>query len=133
MKINQLFKANIPEDLFKKIYDCYGIKNLDTEYFFSKDDLIKLNTVDLLANYKEELNNYYLPCKAKLYLNDMNVGKSITILRQLLRLFNMVLLSKQKYIKQKKTTLYYMIKVNDEIDEINAMKVDNHLITVNFS
>jgi hypothetical protein len=133
MKINQLFKANIPEDLFLKIYKLFGINNLDEDYNFSKADLIRLKTIEQLDNYIEDLSQYYLPCKAKLYLLDIDENKAITILRQILKLFNMSLVSKQKYVKQKKTTLYYISKLNDDDDNIHAMKVENHNVTLNFS
>jgi hypothetical protein len=133
MKINQLFKSLIPEDLFKSICECYGITNFITEYSFSKKEMDKMKTLENLNNYKDDLNQYYLPCKAKLYLNNLNHSKAITILRQILRLYNMTLLSKQKYIKQKKTTLYYISKISDNVIDINTMKVDNHSITLIFS
>lgn len=132
MKINQLFKASIPEDFFLKVCICYGIKNFEDEYYFSKTDLIKLGTVSSLLKYKEELMQYYLPCKAKLYLIELNESKAITILRQLLRLFNKILLSKQKYIKQKKTTLYYISNINDSHFVIDSIRVDNHEVTLSF-
>lgn len=133
MKINQLFKANIPEELFIKIYKSFGINNLEDEYNFSKADLTRLKTIEQLDNYIDDLSQYYLPCKAKLYLLDLDENKAITILRQLLRLFNMSLVSKQKYVKQKKTTLYYISRLNHDDDNIQAMKVENHNVTLNFS
>lgn len=133
MKINQLFKTNVPEDLFIKIYTCFGIKSLESEYTFTKLDLIKLNTVENLNELIEELESFYLPCKAKVYLDDLNVNKSITVLRQILRLYNMLLNSKQKYIKHKKTTIYYVTKYVDNVSEHNSLKVDNLVVKLNFN
>lgn len=133
MKINQLFKANIPEEFLVSVSVCYGIHNFKDDYHFSKNDLIRLKTVVKLTEFKTELYQYYLPCKAKLYVNDLNESKAITILRQMLRLFNMVLLSKQKYVKHKKTTLYYISKLDEIEEDIHSMKVDNHIVTLDFS
>ena len=52
---------------------------------FTKENLQDLNTVEKLNNHIERLREYYLPCKAKKYLVNLDEKKSITILRQLLK------------------------------------------------
>jgi hypothetical protein len=125
-KIRQLFKATIPEELFVKLYTCFGYQNIFDDYMFSKSDLVRLNTVDKVNFIKEEILQYYLPCKAKLYLTDININKCITIFRQIVRLFNLALLSKQKYVKHKKTTLYFITQIQKDQKDIHGVKVDNH-------
>ena len=135
MKINQLFRANVPNELFLKICGSFGYINKD--YMFCKNDLAKLETVKKISDYKDELCQYYIPCKAKLYLTNINLNKCITIFRQILRLNSMHLMSRQKYIKHKKTT-FYSIKIDDkniesDITGIHAMKVNNNHMVLSFS
>lgn len=137
MKIHQLFRANVPNELFIKICACFGYIASMSEYTFCKAELDRLGTVELLNGHKDELCQYYIPCKAKLYLTNITLSKCITIFRQILRLNNMVLISFQKYIKHKKTTFYCVKKERtDESDapaEPHGMKVDNRHLVLNFS
>ena len=48
----------------------------------------------------------YLPCKSKIYLTDLNEKKSVTILRQLLKLFKYNLRSTEKYYQGEKMIEY---------------------------
>jgi hypothetical protein len=137
MKIFQLFRVNIPSEIFYKICDCFGFdgSQLNPEYSFCKNDLIKIDTLNNLLQYKDELCQYYIPCKAKLYLSNLNINKCITIFRQILRLNNMMLVSRQRYIKYKKTTFYSIKKeaVSEENVEIHSMKVNNNHLVLSFS
>lgn len=132
-KILQLFRATIPNELFIKICESFGYK-IGAEYIFCKSDLEKLETFKKILLFKDELCQYYIPCKAKLYLTNLTLNKCITIFRQVLRLNNMTLVSFQRYIKHKKTT-FYTIK-NDESEqechEQHAMKVKNNHMVVTF-
>ena len=134
MKINQLFRANVPSDLFIKLHRCFGYEALNQEYMFSKVELDKLDTVNRVNNLKEELCQYYIPCKAKLYLSNMSELKCITVFRQILRLFNINLISRQKYIKHKKITFYSIKFDNGHKDEhIHAMRVNQNHLVLTFS
>ena len=57
----------------------------------------------------DELLRYYIPCKAKKYLTDLNEKKCITILRQFLKMQNHTLMSKEKYVNGKKILFYQVI------------------------
>ena len=138
MKINQLFRVNIPNELFIKLCKAFDFNNLDDEFVFCKADLVRINTLNKINELKDELCQYYIPCKAKLYLTNLTVSKCITIFRQILRLNNMVLISHQKYVKHKKTTFYtikhnILISNNDILNENHIMKVTNNHLVVNFS
>lgn len=135
MKINQLFRSNVPNDLFKKICDCFGYENLNIEYMFSKIDLDRLSTIAKINELKDELTQYYIPCKAKMYLTNMNQLKCITVFRQILRLNHISLISRQRYIKNKKMT-FYSIKFDyqqNEEEKINGLRVNNAHLVINFS
>jgi hypothetical protein len=131
MKINQLFKTPINDELLVKILICFGFNSTDDEYSFSKIDLEKNYTIDKLNYLKDEISKHYLPCKAKIYIDSLDINKCITILRQILRLHGQLLISKQKYIKQKKTTIYYIKKKNDDIKN-NNIKIENESTIINF-
>lgn len=121
MKIHQLFKDKISEDIMLKVILAFGLKSINDETAFSKQDLINHNTVLYMNELKDILLQYYLPCKAKIYLESLDESKCITILRQLLKLFQIKLISKQKYIHNKKSTIYFIKK---------SMEVEHHTIKV---
>ena len=55
-----------------EIISAFGLRSLDDKRNFSRKDLITLNTVDIINNIKDKLVKYYLPSKARTYLNDLN-------------------------------------------------------------
>lgn len=121
MKIHQLFKDKISEDIMLKVILAFGLKSINDETAFSKQDLINHNTVLYMNELKDILLQYYLPCKAKIYLESLDESKCITILRQLLKLFQIKLISKQKYIHNKKSTIYFIKK---------SIETEHHTIKV---
>ena len=133
-KIRQLFRVKITNELFSIVSQAFGYTGLlQCDYMFCKADLERINTLEKVQELKDELCQYYIPCKAKLYLTNLDVNKCITIFRQILKLFNILLISKQKYIKHKKTT-FYSIKheLNEHID-IHGMHVNNEPLVLIFS
>jgi len=121
MKIHQLFKDKISEDIMLKVILAFGLKSINDETAFSKQDLINHNTVLYMNELKDVLLQYYLPCKAKIYLENLDESKCVTVLRQLLKLFQIKLISKQKYIHNKKSTIYFIKK---------SIETDHHTIRV---
>lgn len=117
MKINQLFGKMMDKEMLILVLNCYGLQDLNDRHTFKKHDLVLLNTVDKLNKLKPILSDYYLPCKAKLYLEDITEKKSITILRQVLRLFKYFLFSKEKNIQSRKI-IFYTITSDKEYDNI---------------
>ena len=73
-----------------------------------------------------EMVLYYIPCKAKKYLGELNEDRAITILRQFLRLYEYELFKKERMIQKRKLIFYslqpmnirpiFIQKVNDVID-----------------
>ena len=106
MKINQLFRKNIPKHIVLLLLNAFNLTSLNDHSLFSKYDLEKINIVDRMNNIKCVLWEYYLPCKAVIFLVDLTTLRCITILRQILRLSNYKLLSYQKYVKNIKVSLY---------------------------
>lgn len=130
MKINQLFKEKIPEELLLKVLASFNLSGLGDETYFSKVDLTKNNTRNKIEELKEELKQYYLPCKYKIYIENLTEGKCITILRQILKLYQVKLLSIQKYAKYKKITLYCIMRNQNETHHV--IQVDHQVTQVVF-
>tara|TARA_Y100000590_G_scaffold456043_1_gene605793 strand:- start:1766 stop:2161 length:396 start_codon:yes stop_codon:yes gene_type:complete len=130
MTKNQLFKNYPSEEFVIELLNIYGIQDFYDNHYFTKKDLEDLNTIQKLNEFKETLINYYIPCKAKLYLNNINNHKkAITILRQFLKTQNYTLLSKEKYIKGTKYNTYTVISITNNL---NIDKNKDRKIVINF-
>ena len=113
---NQLFRRNPDRYIIDNLMMVFNINSLDDKNFhFTKEDLENLNIVDKINEIKEKLEIYYLPCKAKVYLKDLNEKKCITILRQFLKHIDYNLKLKEKYIKGVKNYLYYIYASKEKI------------------
>jgi len=125
---NQLFRENIEiEFLEKLIKDCFNIElNNSTYYSFSKKTIITRNVLEVINNNMEKLKKYYIKCKHKIYLENLNEKKIITLLRQLLRMHDFELKAKEKYENGKKYLLY---TIGKKVAEISLKKVNS---TINF-
>ena len=75
-------------------------------------NLEDLETVKQMNNIIDSLSLFYIPCKSKQYLTDLTEKKCITILRQLLKIHNYTLFSKEKFIKGKKYLFYQELCLN---------------------
>lgn len=105
-----LFFRKIPDQLFlERLLKCYGIPHFGADITFTKDDLRNIHVQEKVIQLLDELRTYYIPCKAKVYLQDISVQKCVTILRQILRLHTCYLLSNQKMKNGQKVVLYTII------------------------
>ena len=112
-KKNQLFiKEIVPFNLVQKILNIIINKDLnDNIYFeFSIKNLINKKILEKIKDFIPELKKYYLKCKHKKYLEDLNEKKIITILRQILRLYDFTINSMEKYDDGQKYLLYIIEK-----------------------
>ena len=69
----------------------------------SKKKLKLINTVDTVNSLKSQLEKYYLPCKARTYLNGLTEKNVITVLRQCIRIYGYRIVSREKYMKGEET------------------------------
>ena len=106
---NQLFRISPDMEITENILQLFGIKDMNDNHSFTRMNLIDLKTVEKMTEITEELTKYYIPCKSKKYLNDLNEKKCITILRQFLKIHNHTLISKEKYVKGDKQLFYQVI------------------------
>ena len=100
MTVNQIFNKNVPEDLVLLLLSQLNINNFSDNKRLSYQ-LIDDNMESIMP-ILDEIKLYYLPCKSKVYFNTLNSKKIITIIRQLLRLYNYKLYSKERYSKETK-------------------------------
>lgn len=127
MTKNQLFKMIPPRSLCLKILKTFGLNDFDDTHNFSRDDLQKINCIDNLLLLKDTLQEYYLPCKARTYLNDLNTKNAITILRQIVKLYGYTINSREKYIKGHKFIIYQLTTIeNKSYNPINILSSKNN-------
>tara|TARA_Y100000389_G_scaffold205033_1_gene262218 strand:+ start:9789 stop:10193 length:405 start_codon:yes stop_codon:yes gene_type:complete len=110
---NQLFKSFPPESLCLEVVKAFGLQSFDDTTLFSKKTLESIGTVERLYILKPQLEEYYIPCKARTYLNDITCKNAITILRQILRCVDRNIKSKEKYIRAAKHVVYQIMSVNN--------------------
>ena len=74
---NQLFKISPNIEITERILENFGIKGVHDNHSFTKENLYDLNTIDNINNMYDELIRYYIPCKGKKYLINLNEKKCI--------------------------------------------------------
>ena len=122
MVYNQLFKKIPDKNLLKNILSAFNIEDISSNKEFSRLELIEHNALEKIIDLLPILKEHYLPCKARTYLSELSYKNIITILRQILRVFNIKLNYKEKYIKGEKYIFYKLENqdniVRDEVEEI---------------
>ena len=108
---NQLFKAVPPLEICEQVLEAFGLSSFDDVHLFSRDDIVANDCIDKLNELKPVLMRFYFPCKARTYLNDLNPKNALTVLRQIIRFHNYGVVSREKYIRGKKTIVYQLIPI----------------------
>ena len=129
---DQLFKNKPDINLLNDIIKLYGLSNLNDTKLFTKENLKDLNTADKLLIYLDKLREFYLPCKYKKYLVDIDEKKCITILRQLLKQYNHNLLAKEKFVKGIKYNFYQIIQYSNKKIDTGKKLNDERDIVISF-
>lgn len=109
MKINQLFVQHVTIDMLNLIIDCFGLNGLHDRRMFTKADMRALNTVGKMNELVPQLSDFYLPCKARIYLRNIGEKKCITILKQTLKLHRHLLLTRERNTRHIKVTRYQIV------------------------
>lgn len=115
MPIHQLFKSVPDREFTLQLLTLYGIKDFTDTHYFTKRDLESLDIVNKLNEIKNKLDEYYIPCKSKTYLNEITLKRSVVILRQFLKCHNYNIHSKEKFIKGIKYITYRVVPQTDGI------------------
>ena len=114
MPKNQLFK-NVPDlQIIQSILDAFGLDDIEDARFFTKEHMVDVDTVQKIINLSDSLKEYYLPCKSKKYLTNLNEKKCITILRQFVKIHHYKCIGMEKSIKGNKTMTYRLIYSNND-------------------
>jgi len=114
MTKNQLFRKTLSDELITKVVGAFGFRCLTDRRCFSRSDLIKLDTVSKIKELKPLLEVYYLPCKARTYLNDLTEKNIVTILRQVIKTKGYTICSREKYLKGDKFIIYNLCHINNK-------------------
>ena len=115
MPVNQLFRTMPDRSFVISLLNLYGIEDFNDTRYFTRENLETLNTAEELKELEDKLRNYYIPCKAKTYLEEISIPRSIVILRQFLKCHGYTLFSKEKFIKSKKHTIYKIVTIDKEV------------------
>tara|TARA_Y100000590_G_scaffold179768_1_gene204905 strand:+ start:6027 stop:6416 length:390 start_codon:yes stop_codon:yes gene_type:complete len=113
MTVNQLFKNKPSLEFILKILDIIGVKSLEHNSTFRKNDL-KDSVINKINNIKFEFLEYYIPCKYNIYFTNLDNKKLITILRQMVKIYNFKIISKDTHFKGDKITTYIFKLVNEK-------------------
>ena len=119
----QLFRKPLTSELLMIIKKIYKIKNLNNHQF-NKKKILEYNTIEQLELFYFYISEFYLPCKAKIFLENITINRTVTILKQILKEFNYTVSATEKYDKNKKYT-HYRINKNKKLTLIN---MDKYLI-----
>ncbi len=129
MPKNQLFKIIPDENIIQDILEAFGLTNLEDTRLFTKSHMIEINTVDKINELKDKLTEYYLPCKAKKYLLNLDEKKCITILRQIVKLYHYKCIGLEKSIKGKKTMTYRLLYSKEDFLESPHSKNTGYILS----
>ena len=119
MAINQIFSSKPSLDNINNVIKGIGLKTINDGRYFNLN-FIEENIDNIIIILKTNLMEYYLPCKSKIYFNNIVAKKIITILRQCLKLYNYNINYKEQYIKErkKKIQVYKIVNNNTKVNKI---------------
>lgn len=112
--INQLFVKLPPNDIILDCLCAIGFDNLKDNSFISKNTMIHAKSVDIIKSMADKLREYYAPSKAKIYLENIDIRKCITIVRQLIKILGYDLISKEKMTSGRKVLYYRVVTINNK-------------------
>jgi len=125
-KKNQNFRNNPDMKIIVLLLETFGLDNLEDTRLFTRDHMRDTDTIHKINELVPKLKEYYLPCKCKIYLHDITEKKSITILRQFIKVHNYKITTFEKSINGKKQMIYQLTPVND--DYLSPKKKDDNKI-----
>ena len=121
MVLNQLFVVKPTQEVILKIISFLGLENLEDRNEFTILNMNDNHTIQKYIKNNIEINGYYLPCKRKDF-NFLTNKKCITIARQFLKTIEYDIVSKEKYIKNKKYLQYKLISKKEKDENVKEKK-----------
>jgi hypothetical protein len=102
---NKLFRKEPPKELVEQILRATGLLGLHDLRWFTKDELV----MDTQEEWLPLLHPFYLPCKAKRFLDAaLDGNRLITVLRHCIRHHGYDLSVQERLYKEKKHSLYQL-------------------------
>ena len=130
---HQLFKKIPPKELVLELLNCFGFSDFSDRRCICKKYFNRLNVINNIKKLVPKLKKYYLPCKAKTYLTLLDNNSVLTILRQLLRPYKYVIVSREKYINGEKLINYSLNNMKSVEFKPIITSNDNKSIIVTFN
>ena len=127
---DQLFRVKPDIPFINEFIQFYGLSDITDTNLFEKQNLIEFKTVENINKVMKKLYEYDLPCKSKVFLSSIDEKKCITILRQLLKIHNYNVTTKEKCIKGEKFNFYQIIPYSNK--KINTKKEQDRPIVLSF-
>jgi hypothetical protein len=116
-KKEQLFKNVPPKEFVEDVLKLFIPNGFQDSYYqFSRKMISEKNIIEKLNLLMPQLKGYYMNCKHKKYLENLDPKKCVTILRQLLRIYEYRVISMEKYHNGQKFLLYKIEKIEVEKD-----------------
>jgi hypothetical protein len=115
---NQLFKINPDTAIIQPLVEAFGLTDIDDSRYFTRENMTESHTLDTITDLSDQLKEYYLPCKSKVYLKNITDKKCITILRQFIKPLHYQCLGKEKSISGTKQ-MTYRISVNETHQQVS--------------
>ena len=109
MPLLQIFKSAPTDEIISMALQVTGFETLDSNKIIQREHI---NTVEVISQFKliqPLISNFYLPCKAKIFIKEEPDAKNIiTILRHLVKLHGYGIQTHEK-VKFKTKVIYYQI------------------------
>ena len=125
MTINQLFLTKPSLELIMTMMGHLDIWTLQSVVAFSQKTIIQNNVLIKIKPILDELGKHYLPCKKRVYIDDITPKKLITIVKQCLRIYECKLISQEKYIAGCKQIIYRI--------DVPPTTITNHITYADYS
>jgi len=132
MPKNQLFRKLPDEEIINKLLLAFGLTSLKDTNNFSRRDLETLGTVIAIEHMKQELEKYYLPCKSRTYLHDLNTKNIVTVLRQFVKTKGYSIQSQEKYSQGDKFIIYGLTDYENKVYK-SVVNKPTTSTTINFN
>jgi hypothetical protein len=104
-----IFRKEPPLEIVLRVLEAFGLKGLCDASWFTKPHI----RLDILELVLLDLEPYYMPCKAEIYLyNKLTAQRAVTILRQVLNARNIHLSTNERGRNGVKTMWYQIVAEN---------------------
>ena len=112
-KKNQLFQKYPEEEFVRSLMQLFLGNEIHMHYQFSRKMLEDKGVIQEMNRMIPELQTYYLRCKHRKYLENIDSKKAITIFRQIIRVYGFLVKSVEKYSNGSKFLLYHVEKMEE--------------------